>query len=100
MTSWLTQLFLSGWISVIALVVLWSVLLVIGLRSASPGDMLRQLVPNAVSGSCLLIAYGIAMRQAPLLWHALLLAIALIAFLIDLRLRLAAHASGLRRRTE
>lgn len=100
MTAWLTQFFLSGWISILALAVLWSTILVAGLRSPSPGTALVRLLPNAVSGSCLLAAFGIATRQGPIAWQALLLGISLIAFLVDLRLRLADHASGLRRRTE
>lgn len=100
MTVWLTALFTSGWISVIAILILWAVTVSAALRSTAPGGTLRSLVPNAISGSALLAAFGVAMRQGPVPLLAALLAISLIAFLVDLRSRLSAQAPGLRRRTE
>jgi hypothetical protein len=100
MTAWVTNMFTSGWISVVAVLVLWMVTLVAVRRSQQPKSTLAALTPNAISGSCLLAAFGLAMRQAPVPWLALLLSISLIAFLVDLRFRLAAQTPGLRRRTE
>ncbi len=88
MIAWVTQIFTSGWISVVAIVVLWAVTLLAARRALSPKSTLAGLVPNAVSGSCLLAAFGLAMRQGPVPWLALLLTASLVAFLIDLRIRL------------
>jgi hypothetical protein len=100
MTAWLTQIFISGWISVVAVLVLWSVIAAVAMRSPRPDLTIKTLAPNAISGSCLLAAFGLAMRQAHVLWLAALLAASLIAFLVDLKMRLADQASGLSRRTE
>jgi len=100
MTKWLDHLFSSGWISGVAILVLWLVTLVATRTSPQPRQTLALLTPNAISGSALLAAFGLAMRGADLLWLALLLAVSLLAFLADLRIRLTAQASGLRRRTE
>lgn len=100
MMGWLTTLFTSGWIGAMAILVLWTVTAVAAMRSQAPASTFRSLVPNAISGSALLAAFGIAIRQGPVPILALLLAVSLIAFLLDLRSRLAAQASGLRRRTE
>lgn len=100
MKAWLVELFTSGLISGIAITVLWAVTLIAASRSHAPRTTLAVLMPNAISGSALLAALAIAIRQGPVSWLALLLAVSLIAFLVDLRLRLAAQASGLRRRTE
>jgi len=100
MTAWFTALFTSGWISVIAIIVLWTVTIIAAWRSSTPAAMLRSFIPNAISGSALLAAFGLAIRQGPVPVLAALLAVSLIAFLLDLRSRLAAQAPGLRRRTE
>lgn len=100
MIDWLAPLFASGLISLVAIVVLWLVTYAAARRSAAPVRTFVSLTPNAVSGSALLAAFGIGMRQGHVGWLALLLTISLIAFLIDLRLRLAAQASGFKRRTE
>ncbi|PYB71926.1 hypothetical protein [Rhizobium wuzhouense] len=100
MTAWLTAFFTSGWVSVIAILVLWTVTIAAARLSPAPRATLRALLANAVSGSALLAAFGGAMRQGPILLLAGLLALSLIAFLLDLRARLSAQASGLRRRTE
>lgn len=88
MIAWVTQIFTSGWISVVAIVVLWAVTLLAARRALRPKSTLAGLVPNAVSGSCLLAAFGLAMRQGSVPWLALLLTASLVAFLIDLRIRL------------
>lgn len=88
MIAWVTEIFTSGWISVVAIVVLWAVTLLAAGRAPRPKSTLAGLVPNAVSGSCLLAAFGMAMRQGPVPWLALLLTASLVAFLIDLRIRL------------
>ncbi len=88
MTAWLTQIFTSGWISVVAIFVLWAVIVLAAGRPPRPRSVLVSLIPNAISGSCLLAAFGLAMRQGPLPWLAILLTASLIAFLVDLRIRL------------
>lgn len=100
MTAWITALFTSGWISVIAILVLWTVTSIAAWQSPTPAAMLRSFAPNAISGSTLLAAFGVAIRQGPIPVLAALLAVSLIAFLLDLRARLATQAPGLRRRTE
>ncbi|THV23808.1 hypothetical protein [Peteryoungia ipomoeae] len=96
----LATLFDTGWISAIAVLVLWAVTLTVSQRSHLPWKTLKTLMANAVSGTALLVAFGLALRGAPPFLLASLLAIALVAFLVDLRARLACQASGLRRRTE
>jgi hypothetical protein len=100
MTATLAFLFTSGWISAVAIALLWAITLVVAGRSPEPRVTIANLAPNATSGSALLAAFGLAMRQTQVLWLALLLAISLVAFLIDLRIRLADQACGLRRRTD
>lgn len=100
MTASLVFLFTSGWISAVAIGLLWAITLIVARRSPEPRSTFVNLAPNAISGSALLAAFGLAMRQTQVLWLALLLAISLVAFLIDLRIRLAAQDSGLRRRTD
>jgi|GEM_PF-3040851 len=100
MTASLVFLFTSGYISAVAIALLWAITLIVARRSPEPRSTFVNLAPNAISGSALLAAFGLAMRQTQLLWLALLLAISLVAFLIDLRIRLAAQESGLRRRTD
>lgn len=100
MTAWMIALFTSGWISGVAVLVLWSVTLVASLTSDEPRQTFASLAPNSVSGSALLTAFGLAMRAADIVWLALLLTVSLLAFLADLRIRLTAQAPGLRRRTE
>lgn len=97
---WVSEIFTSGWISVLAILVLWTIVLLAAQRAPNQKTTLASLAPNGVSGSALLAAFGLAMRQGPIPWLAFLLAVSLIAFLIDLRIRLAGQASGLRRRTE
>lgn len=100
MMAWFTALFTSGWISVIAIFVLWTVTIMAAWQSPTPTAMLCSFIPNAISGSALLAAFGVAIRQGPIPVLAALLAVSLIAFLLDLRSRLATQAPGLRRRTE
>ncbi|MBC2771939.1 hypothetical protein H6M51_03645 [Rhizobium sp. AQ_MP] len=100
MTAWLVYIFASGWISVVAIVILWAIVFTVAGRSSLVGASLKLLAPNAVSGTALLAAFGLAMRQAPVGYLAGLLALSLIAFLIDLRLRISDQAAGLSRRTE
>ncbi|MDM7980957.1 MAG: hypothetical protein QUV71_11520 [Rhizobium sp.] len=100
MTASLVFLFASGWISAVAIALLWAINLIVARRSPEPRSTFVNLAPNAISGSALLAAFGLAMRQTQVLWLALLLAISLVAFLIDLRIRLAAQPSRLRRRTD
>lgn len=100
MTASLVFLFTSGWISAVAIALLWAITLIVARRSPEPRSTFVNLAPNAISGSALLAAFGLAMRQTQVLWLALLLAISLVAFLIDLRIRISAQASGLRRRTD
>lgn len=94
MTAWLSPLFSSGLISVIAIGVLWIVTLAAARRSPPAMRTFLTLTPNAVSGSALLAAVGVGMRQGPIEWLALLLTISLIAFLVDLRLRLRGLSAG------
>jgi hypothetical protein len=100
MTASLAFLFTSGWISAVAIALLWAITLIVAGRSPAPRLTVVNLAPNAISGSALLAAFGLAMRQTQVPWLALLLAISLVAFLIDLRIRLSVQASGLRRRTD
>lgn len=100
MMHWLTTLFQSGWIAAIAILVLWIVTTVAAFQSATPASTFRTLMPNAISGSALLAAFGVAIRDGPVSVLAILLAVSLVAFLADLRSRLGNQAAGLRRRTE
>lgn len=94
------DLLLSGWISVVAVAILWVETAVICLMSPKPLLRLRLLLANSLSGSCLLAALGLALSDGNPFAIAVLLGGSLISHAIDMVIRLAGQAPGLRRRTE
>eukprot|EP01035_Chromulina_nebulosa_P060278 gene60278-82463_t len=89
----------TRWISVIAVSILWVETAAICLLSPKPLLRLRLLLANTLSGSCLLAALGLALSEGSPLAIAALLGGSLIAHAVDMVLRLAGQAPGLRRRT-
>ncbi|KQW29640.1 hypothetical protein ASE36_14610 [Rhizobium sp. Root274] len=82
-------LFNSGWITALALAVLWLGTAAICAASRMPWTLFRSLLANALSGSCLLLAVGVALTDMGVLWVAVLMAGSLVAHGTDLWLRLA-----------
>jgi len=96
----LLELLSSGWISALAVAVLWIETAVLSMLSREPMKRLRALFANACSGTCLLIAVAVALRGDNPLWIMALMAGSLIAHGFDIVLRTPAQADGLSRKTE
>ena len=94
------QLLESGWITVIALAILWAEIAVLSMMSNAPAARFRLLLPNTLSGSFLLAALGLALADGSVFAIAALLGGSFISHAVDVVYRLTGHASGLRRRTE
>jgi hypothetical protein len=84
----LDYLFRSGGITILALAVLWIGTAAICAASTRPWMVFRMLLPNALSGTCLLLAVGAALTGMPVLWVAAPMAGSLVAHGTDVWLRL------------
>ncbi|QLF68505.1 hypothetical protein FE840_002470 [Peteryoungia desertarenae] len=98
--SFVIYLFQSGWIAVIALVILWAEIALLSVASAAPRKRFMLLLPNTLSGSCLLVALGLALTDGNLFVIAAFLGGSLLSHAVDVASRLAGHASGFKRQTE
>lgn len=98
--SLLSDLFVSGWIAVVAIAVLWLETVALCLMAPSPLSRFRALLANAMSGTCLLAAVGVALRDGHFLWIAALMGGSLLAHGLDVVSRLSGHAAAFSRRTE
>jgi hypothetical protein len=81
-------LFRSGWVTALALAVLWLGTAAICVASNKPWPLFRSLIANALSGSFLLLAVGAALTESGVLWVAALMAGSLVAHGADLWQRL------------
>jgi hypothetical protein len=90
----------SGWISALAIAILWIETVVLSLLSRDPLRKFRTLAANACSGACLLLAVGLALGKQNPLWVLALLAGSLVAHGVDILLRAEPHEETFRRRTE
>lgn len=82
------HLFHSGWVTALALAVLWLGTTAICAASSKPWTLFRSLLANALSGSFLLLAVGVALTDMGVIWVAILMAGSLVAHGTDLWLRL------------
>lgn len=96
----IVDLLISGWISGIAIAILWIETAGLSLLSENPPHRFRTLSANACSGTCLLLAAGLALRDADPIWVLMLFAGSLVFHGLDIALRYGLQADGLRRRTE
>lgn len=94
MMAVLEHLFRSGWVTVIALAVLWLGTAAICAASNRPWMLLRLLLANALSGTFLLLALGAALKDMGMIWVAVPLAGSLLAHGTDLWLRLDVRRRG------
>ena len=85
----LSDLFSTGHIvdAILGLVLLEALVLLIYARRTGRGIAPRALLPNVAAGGCLLLALRSALVDAPWLWSAAWLMVALLAHLADLRQR-------------
>lgn len=90
----------SGWISALAVFILWAETAALALLSSDRLRRFRALSANACSGTCLLIAVGLALRGENPLWILVLLAGSLVAHGVDILMRDPGQAGALSRRTE
>lgn len=88
MMAALEYLFRSGWVTILALSVLWLGTAAICAASSRPWILFRALLANALSGTFLLLAVGAALTDMPVLWVAAPMAGSLVAHGTDLWLRL------------
>ena len=77
----------AGWVSVLAVVILWVETAALSLLSRQPLQRFLRLSANACSGTCLLVGVGLALRGDNLIWILLLLAGSLVAHGIDILMR-------------
>ncbi len=82
-------LFRSGWVTAIALTVLWLGTAVLCARSRRPWTLFKSLLANALSGTFLLLAVGAALADKNITWIAGLMVGSLLAHAADLWQRLA-----------
>ena len=90
----------SGWLTSIAVAILWIETALLCAMAPTPLARLRMLAANAASGSCLLLALGVALQGGDPVWIATLLALSLLAHALDVLQRLGYQAGALRRKTE
>lgn len=94
MMAALEYLFRSGWVSAVALAVLWLGTAAICAVSSSPWIRFRLLLANALSGTFLLLAVGAALKDMGVLWVAAPMVGSLVAHGADLWLRLNVRRRG------
>lgn len=90
----------NGWISLFAILVLWTETSFLSLRSRAPLRRFRALCANACSGTCLLAALGLALRGHGPIWILVLMAASLVAHAIDIVMREPDQEGPFNRRTE
>lgn len=79
---------LSGWLPLIAVAILWAETALLCALAPSPLRRFRAFAPNAASGTCLLLALGVAVTEGGVAWIAGLLALSLLAHALDVLQRL------------
>ncbi|EKE76037.1 MULTISPECIES: hypothetical protein [Oceanibaculum] len=89
-----------GWLPPVAVVILWAETALLSALAPGPLDRLRALAPNATSGTCLLLALGVALRDGGAVWIVGLLALSLLAHALDVLQRLAGQRAEFSRSTE
>jgi hypothetical protein len=94
MMAALEYLFRSGWVTALALAVLWLGTAAICAVSSSPWMRFRLLLANALSGTFLLLAVGAALKDMGVVWVAVPMAGSLVAHGTDLWLRLGVRRRG------
>ncbi|WP_430437776.1 hypothetical protein [Oceanibaculum nanhaiense] len=77
-----------GWLPPIAVAILWAETALLCALAPRPLTRFRALAPNAASGTCLLLALGVALTDGSLAWIAGLLALSLLAHALDVLQRL------------
>jgi hypothetical protein len=90
----------NGWISLFAILVLWVETALLSLLSGQPWRRFRALCANALSGSFLLLALGLALRGQGPMWILALLAASLVAHAADILTRGWGHGRLFSRKTE
>jgi hypothetical protein len=90
----------SGWISLFAILVLWLETAALCLIAPQRWRRFRALCPNALSGTCLLSALGLALRGQGPIWILALLAASLVAHAADILVRRQDQGRLFSRRTE
>ncbi|MFN3459477.1 MAG: hypothetical protein ACK4ZN_00550 [Oceanibaculum sp.] len=89
-----------GWLPPVAVAILWAeTALLCALAPRTRGGR-RALAPNAASGTCLLLALGVALRDGGAIWIVGLLALSLLAHALDLLQRLGTQPAEFSRSTE
>ncbi|MFO7481111.1 hypothetical protein [Oceanibaculum nanhaiense] len=77
-----------GWLPPIAVAILWAETALLCALAPRPLTRFRALAPNAASGTCLLLALGVALTDGSLVWIVGLLALSLLAHALDVLQRL------------
>ncbi|OYQ34594.1 hypothetical protein CHU95_11345 [Niveispirillum lacus] len=90
----------SGWITVVAILILWTETVALSVIANNPRRRFRVLWANACSGTCLLAALGLALRDSNSIWIMALLAGSLVAHAIDILMRGGNHRRAFSRKTE
>jgi hypothetical protein len=90
----------GGWVSLFAIIVLWAETAILSLLSRAPQRRFRALFANACSGTCLLAALAVALRDGDPVWILVLLVGSLIAHGADIVMRGGGHVAEFSRRTE
>ncbi|MFB2552354.1 hypothetical protein [Ensifer soli] len=85
---------MAGWVGALALLVLWLEVAVLCLAAPRPGARLAVLAPNALAGSFLLSAVGLALAGAGALPILALMAGSLAAHGVDMLARFRRPGSG------
>lgn len=94
MMTALDYLFRSGWVTALAVAVLWLGTAAICAASSRPWVLFRMLLANALSGTFLLLAVGAALKDMSVVWVAVPMAGSLLAHGTDLWLRLDVRRRG------
>ncbi|RKQ70623.1 hypothetical protein [Oceanibaculum indicum] len=89
-----------GWLPPIAVAILWGETALLSALAPGPLDRLRSLAPNAASGTCLLLALGVALQDGGAVWIVGLLALSLLAHALDVLQRLVGQRAEFSRSTE
>lgn len=90
----------NGWISLLAILILWVETAALCFFSPWPWQRLRGLCANAISGTCLLAALGLALRGDSPIWILALLGASLVAHAADVLQRGRDQRRAFRRRIE
>ena len=77
-----------GWLPPIAVAILWAETALLCALAPRPLTRFQALAPNAASGTCLLLALGVALTTVGMIWIVALLALSLLAHALDVLQRL------------